>query len=137
MHTFLLVVAIGVAHHQAITVQAAGGFDAMHDGHGIGIADICDQHANQTGATTLEPARHLIGAITEGVDGVFDTQCDGVGKQLSILANEARHAGFGHASQCGHVIHRYAGPHRSRETIHDLDPDYSYRGYQQVLRQRL
>ncbi|MNV92404.1 hypothetical protein D3C71_1869990 [compost metagenome] len=31
--TLLLVVAVGVAHHQAVAVLAAGSFHAMHHGH--------------------------------------------------------------------------------------------------------
>ena len=108
MLALLLVIAVGVAHHQAVTVLAAGGFDAMHHRDGIGVADISHQHTDQARASTFEAAGHLVGAITEFVDGLFDAQGDGIGEQGAVIADKARDAGLGHASALGDVEHGHA-----------------------------
>ena len=80
MQAFLLVIAIGIAHHKAVTVPSAGGFDTVHDCDGIGVANISDEHADQSRTTAFQATGHLIGAITEGFDGLFDAQGDGIGE---------------------------------------------------------
>jgi len=80
MQAFLFVIAIGVTHHKAITVTSAGSFDTVHDSNGIGVANIGDEHADQSRSTALQAAGHLIGTITEGFDGLLDAQGDGIGE---------------------------------------------------------
>ncbi|KWV71576.1 hypothetical protein PFL603g_04875 [Pseudomonas fluorescens] len=104
----LLVIAVGVAYHQAVPVLAARGFDAVHHGNGVGVADIRHQHADQARAPTLEATGHLVGAITKFVDGLFDAQGDGIGEQGAVIADKARHAGLGYARALGDVEHGHA-----------------------------
>lgn len=92
--TLLLVVAVGIAHHQAVAVFAAGGFHAMHDGHGVGVEDVRHQHSDQPCAPALEASGHLVGAVVELVDGALDAPGGGIGEQLAVAADIARHAGF-------------------------------------------
>ena len=108
MLALLLVIAVGVAHHQAVAVLAAGGFDAVHHRDGIRVADISHQHTDQARASTFETAGHLVGAITEFVDGLFDAQGDGIGEQGAVIADKARHAGFGYSGALGDVLHGHA-----------------------------
>jgi len=89
-------------------VLAAGGFDAMHHRNGIGVADIRHQHADQARAPTLEATGHLVGAIAEFVDGLFNAQGDGIGEQRAVIADKARHAGLGHTGALGDVEHGHA-----------------------------
>ncbi|MNP25246.1 hypothetical protein D3C76_1180440 [compost metagenome] len=88
MLAFLLVVAVGVAHHQAVAVLTAGGFHAVHHGNRIGVADIGHQHADQAGTPALQAAGHLVRAIAQLGDGLFDALGDGIGEQCAIVADE-------------------------------------------------
>ncbi len=122
MLALLLVIAVGVAHHQAVAVLAAGGFDAVHHGNGIGVADIGHQHADQTRAAAFQTTGHLVGAVAELIDGLLDAQGDGVGEQGAVVADKARHAGFGHAGALGDVKHGHAAALGGRETVHGHRP---------------
>ncbi len=102
--TLLLVVAVGIAHHQAVAVFAAGGFHAMHDGHGVGVEDVRHQHSDQPCAPALEASGHLVGAVVELVDGALDAPGGGIGEQLAVAADIARHASLGDAGGLGHLV---------------------------------
>ena len=118
----LLIIAVGVAHHQVVAVLAAGGFNAMHHRNRIGVANIGHQHADQPGTAALKAAGHLIGAIAELVDGLLDTFSDGRGQQGPVFTDKARHAGLGDASALGNIKHGHAGALGCRKTVHGLKP---------------
>ncbi|KWV86461.1 hypothetical protein PFLmoz3_03894 [Pseudomonas fluorescens] len=118
----LLVIAVGVAHHQAVAVLTAGGFDAVHHGDGIGVADIGHQHADQSRAATFQTTGHLVGAVAELFDGLLDAQRDRVGEQGAVIADKTRHAGFGHAGALGDVEHGDTGALGGGKRSHGRGP---------------
>ncbi|PAV70325.1 hypothetical protein WR25_07302 [Diploscapter pachys] len=93
------VVTVGVAHHQAVAVLATGRLDSVHHRHGIGVADIRQEHADQPGATALEGTGHAVGAIAQALDDGFDPLRGRLGEQLPILAHIARDGCLGDAGR--------------------------------------
>ena len=85
---FLLVIAVGVAYHQAVAVLTAGGFHPMHHGNRIRVADVGDQHADQAGSSTFQAASHLVRAIAQFGNRLFDAQRNRIGQQGAILADK-------------------------------------------------
>ncbi|MNS52822.1 hypothetical protein D3C72_855510 [compost metagenome] len=104
---FLLVIAVGVAHHQAVAVRSAGGFHPVHHGNRIRVTNIGHQHADQARTSAFQTTGHLVRAIAEFGNGLLDAQGNGIGEQGAIIANEARDAGLGHAGALGDVEHGY------------------------------
>jgi len=93
------VVTVGVAHHQAVAVLATGRLDSVHHRHGIGVADIRQEHADQPGATALEGTGHAVGAIAQALYDGFDPLRGRLGEQLPILAHIARDGCLGDAGR--------------------------------------
>ncbi|MCY1362082.1 hypothetical protein D9M69_487820 [compost metagenome] len=121
---FLLVVAIGVAHHQAVAVLTAGGFHPVHHGNRIWVTDIGHQHADQAGAPAFQATGHLVRAITQFGNGLFDALGNGIGEQGAVFADEPRNAGLGDLGVFGHVEHGHAAALGGGEIVHDLKPSY-------------
>ncbi|MDT4882519.1 hypothetical protein FQZ97_1184720 [compost metagenome] len=97
MMALLLVVAVGVAHHQAVAMLPAGGFHALHHGHRVGVEDIRHQHADQPRLAALQAPGHLVRPVAQARDDLFDAPRGGVGQQLAIT-DVAGHRGLGYAS---------------------------------------
>jgi len=107
-------------------VLAAGGFDAVHHGNGIGVADIGDEHADQACAPTFEATGHLVGAVAKLVDGLLNAQGDGVGEQGAVVADKTRHAGFRNAGSLCHIKHGHAATLGGGKRSHGQRPFLLY-----------
>lgn len=79
---FLIDFVVGVAHQQGKAVLAAGGLDAAHHVHRIGVGDIGEDQADQARLAALQAARHLAWAVVELLDRLFDALFEIVGKQV-------------------------------------------------------
>ncbi len=61
---------------------AAGGLDAAHHVHRIGVGDIGEDQADQAGLAAFQAARHLAWPVVELPDRLFDALFEIVGKQV-------------------------------------------------------
>ena len=85
----LINLVIGVTDQRGKAFFTARRFDAAEDVNGIGVGDIGDDEANQTGAPPLEAARHQAGTVVEIGNGLFDSCQQRIGKQVFLAVEVA------------------------------------------------
>ncbi|MNS84307.1 hypothetical protein D3C72_1181250 [compost metagenome] len=120
---FLIDFVVGVTHQQGKAVLTAGGFDAAHHVHRIGVGYIGDDQANQPRLSPFQAPRHLAWTVVELEDSLLDALFEIVRKQVLLTIQVARYAGFTGLGGFRHIAD--GGPPRGAyclNTAHNRSP---------------